>query len=65
MKAIKIIDNIVRYTEVASIPTLSPHFNVLVKVHYAGICRTDIGVANGMVAHKDSIILGHEFCGTI
>ena len=65
MKAIKIIDNIVRYTEVASIPTLSPQFNVLVKVHYAGICRTDIGVANGMVAHKDSIILGHEFCGTI
>lgn len=65
MKAIKIIDNVVRYTEDAIIPTLSPQKNVLVKVHYAGICRTDIGVANGAIAHEDAIVLGHEFCGTI
>ncbi len=65
MKAIKIINNTVQYTEEASIPTLSPLFNVLVKVHCAGICRTDIGIANGSISHKDSIILGHEFCGTI
>lgn len=65
MKAIKITDNVVRYTEDTSIPTLSHQFNVLVKVHYAGICRTDIGVANGTIPHKDSIVLGHEFCGTI
>lgn len=65
MKAIKITDNVVRYTDDASIPTLSPQFNVLVKVYYAGICRTDIGVANGTITHKDSIVLGHEFCGTI
>ena len=43
MKAIKIIDNVIRYTEDTEIPTLTPQFNVLVKVHYAGICRTDIG----------------------
>lgn len=65
MKGIKIIDNTVQYTEDANIPTLSPRLNVLVKVHYAGICRTDIGVATGTIAHKDAIILGHEFCGTI
>ena len=65
MKAIKIIDNVIRYIEDANIPTLTPQFNVLVKVHYAGICRTDIGVANGAINHKDTIILGHEFCGTI
>lgn len=54
MKAIKITDNVVKYTEDASSPTLSPQFNVLVKVYYAGICRTDIGVANGTTNHKDS-----------
>lgn len=65
MKAIKIIDNVIRYIEKSNIPMLTPQFNVLVKVHYAGICRTDIGVANGVIDHKDAIILGHEFCGTI
>lgn len=65
MKAIKIIKDIVRYTEDDKVPALSPLLNVLVKVHYAGICRTDIGVAKGAIDHKDEIVLGHEFCGTI
>lgn len=65
MKAVKIIGDAVRYTEKADMPALSPQFNVLVKVHYAGICRTDVGIASGTIAHKDDIILGHEFCGTI
>lgn len=65
MRAIKIIDNVIRYTEGANMPILTPLRDVLVKVHYAGICRTDIGISNGTISHKDSIILGHEFCGTI
>ncbi len=65
MKKIMIIDNVIRYIEDTNIPTLTPQFNVLVKVRYAGICRTDIGVANGTINHPDNIILGHEFCGTI
>lgn len=65
MKAIKTTGNVVRYTEDAGIPALTPRLDVLVKVHYAGICRTDLGVADGTVSHPDNIILGHEFCGTI
>lgn len=65
MKAIKIVDNAVRYCEDAEIPTLSSRLDVLVRVHYAGICRTDIGVVNGSISHADSITLGHEFCGII
>ena len=65
MRAIKIIDNTIRYIEDANMPILTPQRNVLVKVHYAGICRTDIGVANGTINHRDNIVLGHEFCGTI
>ena len=65
MRTIKIIDNVIRYIEEACTPTLTPQLNVLVKVHYAGICRTDIGVANGTIDHPNNITLGHEFCGTI
>ncbi|MCR4603992.1 MAG: alcohol dehydrogenase catalytic domain-containing protein [Prevotella sp.] len=65
MRAIKIIDNTIRYLEDANMPALTPLRDVLVKVCYAGICRTDIGVANGTISHQDNIVLGHEFCGTI
>lgn len=56
IRAIKIIDNVIRYTEGANMPILTPLRDVLVKVHYAGICRTDIGISNGTISHKDSII---------
>ncbi len=46
-------------------PKLTSIRNVLVKVHYAGICRTDIGITKGAVPAKDNFILGHEFCGEI
>ena len=65
MRAIIISNGRTRYTEEASMPTLTALRNVLVKVCYAGICRTDVGIANGTVAHQDSIVLGHEFCGVI
>ena len=46
-------------------PKLTSIRDVLVKIHYAGICRTDIGIAKGVVPAKDDIIPGHEFCGEI
>lgn len=38
---------------------------VLIKVDYAGICKTDIFVANGKIAINEDRILGHEFSGTV
>lgn len=39
---------------------------VVVKVSHAGICKTDLKVADGsLAAKKDKIILGHEFSGQV
>lgn len=39
---------------------------VVVKVFHAGICKTDLKVADGsLAAKKDKIILGHEFSGQV
>lgn len=65
MKAIKIYNNKTCYTDNGTMPELTPFRNVLVKVFYAGVCRTDIGISKGIIAHKDGIVLGHEFCGVI
>lgn len=65
MKAIRFSNGRTHFTQDAPLPVLTPHFNVLVRVHYAGICRTDIGIAHGAIAHREGIVLGHEFCGTI
>ena len=65
MKALKKAGGILEYTENAEIPKLNTINNILVKVYYAGICRTDCGVADGTIASTDGIILGHEFCGII
>lgn len=56
--------NIIYSTEIDT-PKLTSVCNVLVKVYYAGICRTDIGVTKGVVPAKEGIVLGHEFCGEI
>lgn len=39
--------------------------DVLVKVHYTGICGSDIPRVNGDAAHYYPIILGHEFSGEV
>jgi threonine dehydrogenase-like Zn-dependent dehydrogenase len=39
--------------------------DVLIKVHRAGICGTDVGVYHGYVPAKFPVTLGHEFSGTI
>lgn len=38
---------------------------VLVKVHAAGVCGTDLAIAAGTLPAPDPIILGHEITGTI
>lgn len=39
--------------------------DILIKVHRAGICGTDVGMVQGKVSGKLPITLGHEFCGTV
>ncbi len=38
---------------------------VLIRVEVAGVCRTDIYVAQGKLAGADPLILGHEFAGVV
>lgn len=47
------------------IPRLDRLNNILIKVRLAGICRTDLFVADGTIDAADEIVLGHEFCGTV
>lgn len=65
MRAIVLNKSSIIYKTDKDIPKLTSLFNVLVKVYYAGICRTDIGIAKGIVSAKENIVLGHEFCGKI
>lgn len=49
----------------AQMPKAGPG-EVVVKVFHAGICKTDLKVADGsLAAKKDKIILGHEFSGQV
>src|SRR5262245_6358055 len=38
---------------------------VLVRVVVAGICRTDLHVAEGRLPAADPVVLGHEFAGLV
>ena len=38
---------------------------ILIAVHRAGICGTDVGVVDGHVSAKLPVTLGHEFSGTV
>ncbi len=47
------------------IPEVGPN-DVLVKVAYAGICKTDLKVARGeLPCNPSGVVLGHEFSGTV
>ncbi|OGP55576.1 MAG: hypothetical protein A2162_06980 [Deltaproteobacteria bacterium RBG_13_52_11b] len=46
------------------VPALGEN-DVLIQVHHAGICGTDVGVYHGYVPAKLPVTLGHEFSGTI
>lgn len=38
---------------------------VLIKVHYAGICGTDLHIIDNEYRHRTPVTLGHEYAGTI
>ena len=65
MKALVLYNSSIAYRNDMKLPRLTSFYNVLVKVYYAGICRTDIGIAKGSIPAKENIIIGHEFCGKI
>jgi threonine dehydrogenase-like Zn-dependent dehydrogenase len=65
MKALLLHNDKVSYQTGVEVPKLTSLYNVLVKVYYAGICRTDIGIAKGVVPACEDVVLGHEFCGKI
>ena len=45
-------------------PNFSPS-NVWIHVQYAGLCRTDVQVANGLIPVPNDRILGHECSGVV
>lgn len=65
MKALVLYHSSIAYRDDMGMPRLTSFYNVLVKVYFAGICRTDIGIAKGKIPAKENIIIGHEFCGKI
>lgn len=46
-------------------PPLRSKNDVLIRVELAGLCRTDVFVAEGKIKGKDDLVLGHEFSGII
>ena len=46
-------------------PCVSRSDDVIVHVMAAGLCRTDVYVADGRIRAVDPVILGHEFSGVI
>lgn len=46
-------------------PTIQSDDDVLIQVVVAGICRTDIYVAQGSIQSQDPVIPGHEFSGIV
>src|SRR5205085_1715589 len=38
---------------------------VRIRVRMAGLCRTDVSVARGLLGRADPIIPGHEFAGEV
>lgn len=45
-------------------PAPGPH-HVVVQVCVAGVCRTDVQVAQGLLAAADPVVLGHELAGRV
>lgn len=65
MPALMRIDGKVRLNEIP-VPSLTDDKDVLIRVAVAGVCRTDVYVADGRLeTQKDPLILGHEFSGWI
>ena len=54
----------VQLTEV-HIPQCENEHDVIIKVKKAALCRTDLYVAEDLIATKDNLTLGHEFSGCV
>ena len=46
-------------------PNIDRKFNTLIKVVYAGICKTDVYMSEGKMSGKSPVVLGHEFSGYV
>ena len=46
-------------------PTVEAPDDVIIQVAAAGVCRTDIYVAEGRLPCRDPLILGHELSGLV
>src|SRR5580658_6195625 len=46
-------------------PTVTRPDDVIIQVALAGVCRTDVYVARGLLPCSDPLILGHELAGHV
>lgn len=46
-------------------PSVTEPDDVLIRVLFAGICRTDLAVARGQLRVREPLILGHELSGVV
>lgn len=47
------------------VPTIGSDGDVLVRVAVAGLCRTDLYAARGVIPVADPVVLGHEMSGVV
>jgi len=64
MKAARVHEPGKIVVEDVPIPELNDE-DILIRVHRAGICGTDVGVLHGYASARYPVTLGHEFSGTI
>jgi L-iditol 2-dehydrogenase len=46
-------------------PRVEHDDDVVVRVRSAGLCRTDVFVADGVICTRDPLVIGHEFSGVV
>lgn len=55
-----------RSVQMCRVPVPEPRSGeILIRVEVAGVCRTDVFVAQGKLSSADPVILGHEFAGVV
>ena len=64
MRALTRRDGGIQIDEVMA-PRLARSDDVRIRVDVAGLCRTDVYVAQGRLAVREPLILGHEFAGEV
>ena len=65
MRALRRLCSSTAWVHDAPEPTLERPDDVIVRVLCAGICRTDLYAARGLIATPTPLTLGHEFCGVV